>query len=47
LPIRQYCERCLGLAFMEGGDLPGAYEWACELAEQKTRLDGVENRVST
>jgi AdoMet-dependent heme synthase len=45
-PIRQYCERCPGLAFMEGGDLLGAYERACELAEQKARLAGVENPIS-
>src|SRR6202041_1802081 len=30
--IRGYCERCPGLAQMEGGDLLGAYERACELA---------------
>lgn len=46
-PIRQYCERCPGLAFMEGGDLLGVYEWACELAEQKARLADVENPLST
>jgi len=39
--IRSYCERCPGLALMEGGDLLGAYERACELAEQKARLAGV------
>ena len=39
--IRKYCERCPGLAWMEGGDLLGAYERACELAEQKARLAGV------
>ena len=46
-PIRQYCERCPGLALMEGGDLLGAYERACELAEHKARLAGVVNPVST
>jgi radical SAM protein with 4Fe4S-binding SPASM domain len=45
-PIRQHCERCPGLAFMEGGDLLGAYERACELAEQRARLAGVENPIS-
>ncbi|MFZ0619810.1 MAG: radical SAM protein [Candidatus Acidiferrales bacterium] len=44
--IRKYCERCPGLAQMEGGDLLGAYERACELAETHARLDGVENPVS-
>jgi radical SAM protein with 4Fe4S-binding SPASM domain len=44
--IREHCERCPGLALMEGGDLLGAYERACELAEQKARLAGVENPVS-
>ena len=44
--IRQYCERCPGLAQMEGGDLLGAYERACELAELNARLAGVENPVS-
>ena len=39
--IRKYCERCPGLAWMEGGDLLGAYERACELAEHKARLAGV------
>jgi AdoMet-dependent heme synthase len=39
--IRSYCERCPGLALMEGGDLLGAYERACELAEQQARLAGV------
>jgi radical SAM protein with 4Fe4S-binding SPASM domain len=45
-PIRKYCERCPGLAQMEGGDLLGAYERACELAEMNARLAGVENPVS-
>ena len=44
--IRQYCERCPGLAQMEGGDLLGAYERACELAEVNARIAGVANPVS-
>jgi radical SAM protein with 4Fe4S-binding SPASM domain len=44
--IRAYCERCPGLALMEGGDLLGAYERACSLAEEKARLAGVANPVS-
>lgn len=44
--ISEYCERCPGLAQMEGGDLLGAYERACELAEMNARLAGVENPVS-
>jgi len=44
--IRSYCERCPGLALMEGGDLFGAYERACELAELHARLAGVENPIS-
>jgi hypothetical protein len=44
--IRMYCERCPGLAQMEGGDLLGPYERACELAELNARLAGVENPVS-
>jgi radical SAM protein with 4Fe4S-binding SPASM domain len=44
--IRSYCERCPGLALMEGGDLLGAYERACELAEQKAQLAGVAVPVS-
>lgn len=44
--IRSYCERCPGLALMEGGDLRGAYERACELAEQKARLAGVAYPLS-
>jgi hypothetical protein len=31
---------------MEGGDLLGAYERACELAEQKARLAGIKNAQS-
>jgi AdoMet-dependent heme synthase len=44
--IRQYCERCPGLAQMEGGDLLGAYERACDLAELKARLAGAQNPIS-
>jgi radical SAM protein with 4Fe4S-binding SPASM domain len=44
--VRAYCERCPGLALMEGGDLLGAYERACELAEQKAQLAGVANPIS-
>lgn len=44
--IRQYCERCPGLAQMEGGDLLGAYERACDLAELKAGLAGVQNPTS-
>jgi AdoMet-dependent heme synthase len=44
--IRNYCERCPGLAQMEGGDLLGAYERACELAEMNARLAGLENPIS-
>ncbi len=44
--IRQYCERCPGLAQMEGGDLLGAYERACDLAELKAGLAGVQNPIS-
>ncbi len=44
--IRSYCERCPGLALMEGGDLLGAYERACELAEEKARLAGVAAPLS-
>ena len=35
-----------GLALMEGGDLLGAYERACELAEQEARLAGVIEALS-
>src|SRR5216683_8417985 len=38
--LRSYCERCPGLALMEGGDLPGA------LAEEKARLAGIVAPVS-
>jgi AdoMet-dependent heme synthase len=44
--IRTHCERCPGLAQMEGGDLLGAYERACELAELKASVAGVENPIS-
>ncbi|HYL46777.1 MAG TPA: radical SAM protein [Candidatus Limnocylindrales bacterium] len=44
--ISEYCERCPGLAQMEGGDLLGAYERACELAEMNARLAGVNNPIS-
>ena len=44
--IRSYCERCPGLALMEGGDLLGAYERACALAEEKARLAGVAVPIS-
>ena len=44
--IRKYCERCPGLAEMEGGDLLGAYERACELAELNARIAGVQNPIS-
>jgi radical SAM protein with 4Fe4S-binding SPASM domain len=44
--LRSYCERCPGLALMEGGDLLGPYERACELAEAKARAAGVENPMS-
>ena len=44
--IRGYCERCPGLALMEGGDLLGAYERACALAEEKARLAGVAAPIS-
>lgn len=44
--IRKYCERCPGLALWEGGDLLGAYERACELAEQKARVAGMVDPMS-
>lgn len=44
--IRSYCERCPGLALMEGGDLLGAYERACALAEEKARMAGVAAPIS-
>jgi len=44
--IRSYCERCPGLALMEGGDMLGAYERACALAEEKAKLAGVSAPIS-
>ena len=44
--IRDYCERCPGLALMEGGDMLGAYERACELAEERARLAGLAHPLS-
>jgi radical SAM protein with 4Fe4S-binding SPASM domain len=44
--IRSYCERCPGLALMEGGDMLGAYERACALAEEKASLAGVAAPIS-
>jgi AdoMet-dependent heme synthase len=44
--IRLYCERCPGLAWMEGGDLLGPYERACSLAEQKAKAAGVASPMS-
>lgn len=44
--IREYCERCPGLAHMEGGDLLGAYERACDMAELNARVAGIANPVS-
>src|SRR6266852_2176118 len=44
--LRSYCERCPGLALMEGGDLIGAYERACALAEEKARLAGIGTPIS-
>ena len=44
--IRSYCERCPGLAWMEGGDLMGAYERACALAEQKAKIAGISGAMS-
>jgi AdoMet-dependent heme synthase len=44
--IRKYCERCPGLAHMEGGDLLGAYDRACDLAEIKARVAGIVNPMS-
>jgi radical SAM protein with 4Fe4S-binding SPASM domain len=46
-PLRKYCERCPGLALMEGADLLRAYERACELAEHTARLAGIAHPVST
>ena len=44
--IRVFCERCPGLAWMEGGDLMAPYQRACELAEERARLAGIRNPVS-
>lgn len=44
--IRRFCERCPGLAMMEGGDLTGPYERACELAELNAQQAGIANPVS-
>lgn len=44
--IREYCERCPGLALTEQFDLNGPSERACQLAEKKAQLAGVENAVS-
>lgn len=44
--IRQYCERCPGLAMAEQGELNGPSERACDLAETKARLAGVTDAVS-
>ena len=44
--VRSYCERCPGLAWMEGGDLLGPYDRACSVAEQKARVAGVANAKS-
>jgi radical SAM protein with 4Fe4S-binding SPASM domain len=44
--IRAYCERCPGLAMMEGGDIMSAYERACVMAEMNARLAGEENAIS-
>ena len=44
--IRSYCERCPGLAWMEGGDLLGAYERACALAEQKAKIADIADAKS-
>ena len=44
--IRDYCQRCPGLALIEGGDLLGPWRRACELAEQTARLAGMRDPVS-
>ena len=44
--IRSFCERCPGLAWMEGGDLRAPYERACDMAETKARLAGVLEPLS-
>jgi radical SAM protein with 4Fe4S-binding SPASM domain len=44
--IRRYCQRCPGLALMEDGDMAGPSLRACELAEQRAHLAGLDNPVS-
>ncbi len=44
--LRRYCERCPGLALTEQGDYNGPSARACELAETKARIAGIENPVS-
>ncbi|MBI3663801.1 MAG: radical SAM protein [Acidobacteria bacterium] len=44
--IRNHCQRCPGLAFMEDGGLTGPSARACELAEAAARIAGVANPVS-
>jgi radical SAM protein with 4Fe4S-binding SPASM domain len=44
--IKQYCQRCPGLAQMEDGDLLGPSSRACELAELNARLAEVPDPVS-
>lgn len=45
-PIKEYCQRCPGLAHVEDGDMLGPSERACEIAELNARLAGVENPAS-
>jgi len=44
--IRNHCQRCPGLAYMEDGDLTGPSERACELAEAAACLAGIADPVS-
>jgi radical SAM protein with 4Fe4S-binding SPASM domain len=44
--IKQYCQRCPGLAQLEDGDMLGPSSRACELAELTARVAGVENPLS-
>jgi radical SAM protein with 4Fe4S-binding SPASM domain len=44
--IRNFCQRCPGLAFMEDGDMMGPSARACELAEASARLAGITRPVS-
>jgi radical SAM protein with 4Fe4S-binding SPASM domain len=44
--IKEYCQRCPGLAQMEDGDMLGPSSRACELAELAARVAGVPNPVS-